>query len=136
MSSYFVEIFFIVIGALSLALFICGLALTFFELATVGASVLAVGGGLVGLCLAVILWLLAPNIAKYFGVEKSNPKKRCYDGKASVPMLFEDERDLENLKNPSEKKKYNRSPYTINPDSTELLMRSIRGIPYLIQVYN
>lgn len=110
--SSFLELFSIVLGALSLSLFVFGLALTFFELTPFNTSILAFGGGLIGLFIAAILWLLSPQLAKYFGIEKNNNRKRHFSTK--VPKLFE-----ENVEK--------------NSNFTELLTR-IRGCFALIQV--
>lgn len=111
MRSNFLEIFSIVVGALCLTLFVFGITLMFFELVSFNTAILAIGGGLMGLFIAVILWLLTPNLANYFGIEKNNNIKR-YGNK--VPKLENSEK---------------------NPNSTELLTR-IRGCFALIQVYN
>lgn len=120
------ELIALLIAVVSLCVFICGLVFAIFELTSMAPAVISVALGIFGLFVAWTVWLLEPNLSAFFGA--ANSKARDVASSAA-PLVF-----LPLNKSADGSKKDEKEPFSINVDSTETLMRSIRGIPYLIQV--
>uniref|UniRef100_A0A914DKM8 Uncharacterized protein n=1 Tax=Acrobeloides nanus TaxID=290746 RepID=A0A914DKM8_9BILA len=100
---------------ISLTIFSLGIILAVFELSTTAIAVLATGIGLIGLFISTALWLSAPRCLQ-------QPFKRR--SKTSISDGHMDPRQTSSRKV---------EQFEITPDTTEVIMKSIRGIPFLMQ---
>ena len=112
----------LIFSLLSLGCFLTGIVLAVFELSDVLPSVLATSLGLVGLFISAGLWLTMPT---YFKPAQSFPTTK----RRPVHYIIS-----RNLNKSNSHIHLAESSMLITPDTTETLMKSIRGIPYLIQV--
>jgi xanthosine utilization system XapX-like protein len=101
---------------ISLIIFSLGIVLAVFELSPTAPAVLATGIGLIGLFISTALWLSAPRCLQQ--PFKRRSKSSISDGYINPRRTSS--RKVEQLE--------------ITPDTTEVIMKSIRGIPFLIQV--
>ncbi|KAI1724085.1 hypothetical protein Ddc_05287 [Ditylenchus destructor] len=122
------ELIALLIAVVSLCVFICGLVLAIFELTSVAPAVISVALGIFGLFVAWTVWLLEPSLSAFFGA--ANSKARDVASSAAPLVFYPVNKSIDGSK---KDEKDSKEPFSINVDSTETLMRSIRGIPYLIQ---
>lgn len=117
---------------LSLFIFLFGITLAIFELSTVVPAVLATGIGLVGLFISTALWLSTPRCLRRASKRREKilrTDRETMDG--NNPMISNGRGENQVKKGCGRKDKDGNE---ITPDKTEVVMKSIRGIPYLIQV--
>ena len=107
---------------LSLGIFLTGITLAVFEVSQLLLAVMSTTLGLIGLFVSAALWISTPKCLQ--SGRTSHRKPDPYFPKFAGGNR---EKTLEMLPENSD---------LITPDTTEALMKSIRGIPYLIQVGN
>ena len=105
---------------LSLGIFLTGITLAIFEISELLLAVISTSLGLIGLFVSAALWISTPKC-----LQSGRSLQRKPD--PHFPKFARGSRDktLEMLPEHN---------HLITPDTTEALMKSIRGIPYLIQV--
>lgn len=100
----------IIFSAISLVLFLSGIALAVIRITYFKIIVILLGIGLLGLCISTLMWAIRPFCLTY--------KPKYLIIKAQNRRLNRRKPEVESL----------------NPHTTEEIMKSIRGIPNLIQV--
>uniref|UniRef100_A0AC35FID5 Uncharacterized protein n=1 Tax=Panagrolaimus sp. PS1159 TaxID=55785 RepID=A0AC35FID5_9BILA len=115
----------LIFSILSLCCFLTGIILAVFELSDVLPSVLATSFGLIGLFISAGLWLTSPKIFKPSHSTAETTKRRH---RRPVHCIIS-----KNLNKSSSQIHLAESSMLITPHTTEALIKSIRGIPYLIQ---
>ncbi|VDK61423.1 unnamed protein product [Anisakis simplex] len=103
----------LVVSLCSLLTFISGISITVIDIGYPQLNVALLGSGLFGLCVSAVIWALRPQaLMTWPKCMMSKMRRRSF---GSV--------------------RYAKGPKVemLNRDNTEVVMRSIRGIPYLIQ---
>uniref|UniRef100_A0A7E4UM46 Transmembrane protein n=1 Tax=Panagrellus redivivus TaxID=6233 RepID=A0A7E4UM46_PANRE len=100
----------LILSILSLGVFLTGVIMAVFELTSVAPAVFATVSGLVGCAVSAALWLSAPRCIHN---KRVSYRKAGRNAEVKTPLP--------------------EHTMLITPDATEALMKSIRGIPYLIQ---